>query len=509
MSEYGRLEREANAPRRARDLSAAWERATPLAGLGPELRARVERFAESKRITLEALEALGTRLLVRGRGPEYLLAWATVARLDKRRVPTSVKYRNLADGTRSAEPGSVFLEPIVVGERTSLHWIVGEGETEAARLYGLVGTDAAILVLPAGAKTFKRGWAALVPRGATVYLAHDGDRAGDEGARTAAQVLGGRSVRVRPPEGSDWCEWEGDREAFGRLVREAAGRAVSRVRTYDEVLAEYAAERSGPELEPIRLGFGSIDAEIRGVSAGQVLGIAARTAVGKTFLLESITAHALTRPETGVLELSLEMPGPEWAERALAIDADVAPEQVEAAARSGTLGVLASDFLERRQNAVLADESLRLADLPGTIADARARLRVPLRLLVVDYLGLLDADGRDAYERASALGKGLKQLAKAEGVAVIVALQLSRAGGDGSGPVSLEMLRDSGVLEESLDFLLGCWRPGKAADLDPGETLELRDTLRVAILKNRKGRDGRPVDLRFREASRRVYEPVR
>lgn len=60
------------------------------------------------------------------------------------------------------------------------------------------------------------------------------------------------------------------------------------VRTYDELFAEYAAERSKPGYESVHLGFGSIDADLRGISPGQVCGIAARTAVGKTWLLETI-----------------------------------------------------------------------------------------------------------------------------------------------------------------------------------------------------------------------------
>lgn len=509
MSAYERLEAEASKAKAPRDLSAAWERLQPLAQASPELRERVRRFAEGKRVTLEALEALGARIALHGRGPDLLLAFAGTARVDGRRVVTAVKYRNVADGKRTAEPGSVWLEPIVVGDRSALDWFVAEGETDAARLVGLIGDAAAVLVLPTGATAeFRREWAAGIPRGATVYLAHDGDRSGDEGSRNAAAVLGGRTVRVRPPDGLDWCEWDGDREIFLRLVREAKAKARSRVRTFDELLEQYAAERSGPELEPVRLGFGSIDADIRGVSAGQVLAVAARTAVGKTWMLNAIGENFASRQDAGALVLSLEMPGAEYAERALAVHADVAPEEVEAAARDGRLGPLAADFLERMQNALVADEPLALQGLPDALADARQRLRVPLRLVLIDYLGLLGSTGRDAYERASALGTGLKQLAKAEEVAIVVAAQLSRAGGDGSEPVTISMLRDSGVLEESVDFLLGCWRPGKAKNLTPPEALELRDVMRVQVLKNRKGEDGRVVDLRFRSRSRRIYEPA-
>jgi replicative DNA helicase len=187
----------------------------------------------------------------------------------------------------------------------------------------------------------------------------------------------------------------------------------SRILGFDQLLANYAVERGRPGYEPIGLGFGSLDADIRGVSPGQVLGVAARTSVGKSWALSTITHNVAVRPETGVLVLSLEMPGVEWAERQLAIAEDVAPEQVEAWARDGELGQHAASFLERMANTVVCEDALRLRELPSLFADARSTLNVPLRLVVIDYLGMLGADGRDAYERASSLGRGLKQLAKA------------------------------------------------------------------------------------------------
>jgi len=76
------------------------------------------------------------------------------------------------------------------------------------------------MVLPAGARTFRREWAGLIPRGATVALCHDADEHGDDGATKAAKLIGGRTLRVRPPvEGGDWCDWRGGRDELLELVR--------------------------------------------------------------------------------------------------------------------------------------------------------------------------------------------------------------------------------------------------------------------------------------------------
>jgi replicative DNA helicase len=346
----------------------------------------------------------------------------------------------------------------------------------------------------------------MIPRNATVYLAHDADEAGDEGAAKAARLCGANSVRLRPPDGyGDWSEWGGTPAEFVEQVRAARSRKETRVQTFSELLVQYRAERGG-ERDPVHIGWGTIDGEIRGLSDGQVLGVAARTAVGKTWGLNSI-ADFLGSTSIGTLVASLEMPGVEWTERQLAISQDIAPEEVEKWAK-GDIELDTTQFIKRMESVVVCDQSVDLAELPLLVNEARERLRADVRTVIIDYLGLLGVRGRDAYERTSAIGKGLKELAKAERVGVIVAMQLSRAGGDGSTEVTLEMLRDSGVLEESLDFLLGCWRPGKARELSPGERTDLKNVMRVAVLKNRKGEEGRVVDLQFRKDSRKVFEPA-
>ena len=430
-----------------RDLTAVFEQRQPFDDAPAGVLEAVERFARSKRLSLDGLRALGTRWYVE-HGGAVVLVFGYEA--PNGRI-CAVKYRHLGTGKRWNEPGSTFLRPMVLGNPLSTDWLVTEGETDAARLLELTAGRCAVLVMPAGAGAFRREWAGAIPRDAVVYLMLDGDRPGEEGARNAARIIGGRTVRVAPPKpANDWCEWDGDTDELRRLVTGKRAEAASRVRTFAEVLDSYGRSRASEELEPIRLGFGTLDADIRGVSTGQVLGIAARTAVGKTWLMGSVLNNLAAHPALGVLVLSLEMPAEEWAERQVAIATGLAPEQVEAAAREERLDKVLGDSLQRLENAVICEDALALHELPGVLSDARSRLAVPLRLVMLDYLGLVGAQGKSDYERTSALGRGLKQLAKAELVALVVAMQLSRAGGDGSKPVSLEMLRDSGVLEESL-----------------------------------------------------------
>jgi hypothetical protein len=218
---YERLELESRRPAvEIRDHSAAWEKLVPIGSINGTSRERIEAFCRSKRITIEALEAFGVRVDVRGQ--ELYLAWGHTAHHGERRPVTALKFRRISDGRREARKPSTFNEPLVAGDRSSRDWFLAEGETDAARLFTLVGDLAAVMLLPAGALTFKREWADFIPRGASVFAAHDADGQGDEGAAKAAAILGASAVRVRPPGGvKDWCEWDGERGAFVELVREA------------------------------------------------------------------------------------------------------------------------------------------------------------------------------------------------------------------------------------------------------------------------------------------------
>jgi hypothetical protein len=218
---YASLESEDRKPRRIVDHSGRWQALTPIADVNGTTQEALVRFCESRRISVASLTALGTRVVVR-RGGRTELAFAG---LNDAGHVVAIKYRPIGGSSHDsyAENPSTWLRPIVAGERDSLDWLVVEGETDAARIVGLIGDRVACMVLPAGARTFRRDWAAMIPRGARVALCHDADEDGDAGAEKAAKIIGGDTVRVRPPvEGGDWCDWDGGREEFLELVRLAA-----------------------------------------------------------------------------------------------------------------------------------------------------------------------------------------------------------------------------------------------------------------------------------------------
>lgn len=287
MSDYERLEAEAKKTARVADHRGAWERLTPLLSADAAVRDRVDVFARSKQVSLEALVELNTRVRVDRHGGVEL-AWAHMHRNGVGEIVSAVKYRPLDPiKKRYAEPRSSFLTPLVLGRRDALDWFLAEGETDAARLFDLVGDVAAVLVLPAGALTFKPSWADVIPRGATVYCCHDADEKGDQGAAKAAKLIGGRTVRVRPPlEGGDWCDFQGDRAEFAQFVSQAraGGETLLDVLTARELCALPDPPESEQLLGPLLI-------------RGQRLVLGAHTGEGKTTLSLQLVRAVVTGGE--------------------------------------------------------------------------------------------------------------------------------------------------------------------------------------------------------------------
>jgi hypothetical protein len=214
-----RVDRQAKAPNPPRDLTSEWERLVPLAEATPSARAIIGRFAESKNITLEALEQLETRVKVDRNGgislafPRYVLAE------DDRLLVVAIRYRPLdPDRARRSAPGSALAPPVlpqIVGDVDASEFYIVEGETDAARLWILTGGKAAIVVLGGTGGAFYPAWDRLYPGQATIYIALDNDKRGpheplsvvrgEEASEELLRRLGDRAVRLRPP-GKDWCE---------------------------------------------------------------------------------------------------------------------------------------------------------------------------------------------------------------------------------------------------------------------------------------------------------------
>jgi hypothetical protein len=281
---YAELEREAEKQRRVVDWTPRWEQLQPLGSVNGTVEERVRQFCTDKRIRPEALIALDAKIKIDKHGG-VCLAFAGYGPTGQ---VVAIKYRPLDGSSHDSrtEAPSTWLLPPIIGMRDATEWYIVEGETDTARILDLVAGGVAVLCLPAGARTFKREWAELVPPGATVYLLHDADADGDAGAEKAARIIGSNAVRVRPPvDGGDWCDWPGTREQFAELVAAAGcGKATLEVLSAREL----CALPDPPEDEQV---LGQL------LRRGQRLVLGAHTGEGKTSMALQIVRASTAKGE--------------------------------------------------------------------------------------------------------------------------------------------------------------------------------------------------------------------
>ena len=284
-------------------------------------------------------------------------------------------------------------------------------------------------------------------------------------------------------------------QATSRLENLQVGDALDAERfTLKSLDREYQEFADHIDERRIRLGMGPFDELTGGVSFGEVVTIIARTGVGKSAVAQNIITHVLrTYPESGVVFFSVEMPRLQAYERALQIYAGVGREKPLYAYRNSEKGkVRADEFVRKFNNRLLIsdDTNLGLDGMKRFVRGAEAaKLIRPVGLVAIDYLGLLDRGDRKASltERVSVLARGVKQIAKELETVVVLLAQTSRSAGDGSEEVTVVDARDSGAIEDSADFLLGCWRPSLKKGITADKYAESRADLCFSILKNRRG----------------------
>jgi replicative DNA helicase len=112
-----------------------------------------------------------------------------------------------------------------------------------------------------------------------------------------------------------------------------------------------------------------------------------------------------------------------------------------------------------------------------------------VRVVCVDHLELIGGDRTmSTYDRVSTQARELKELAKREDLAVLLLIQVNReSGGDGSRELHLGSARDSGVVEEAMDYMVAMRRLDRSTTLGRAERERYRDVLFAKALKHRHG----------------------
>ena len=391
--------------------------------------------------------------------------------------------------------------------------VVVEGEKDADRLWAL-GIPATTNVGGAGKWRAEYTQQLLAAGAETLVIIPDADDAGRAHAAQVAAAWAPKPTRIVAlpdvgPKGdvSDYLLSHDVTALQGLLADPVEAPPWLDV---DGQLAAIAAEdieaASGKRVE---LGLPQIDERMRGIRRGEVCGLLARPGIGKTLLMTHVSQWA-AEFNTAHVFFSLEMPAAQIVARLQQRLYGMGRNQREEASRAGELD--AERYRRAFQSLLIVDAvGLSVGQMEGLlrrIMDGPFKGQA-LGLVTIDHLGLIGGDRKlTTYDRVSVQAREIKELAKRFQCAVLLAVQVNReAGGDGSRELGLGSARDSGVVEEAMDYLIGARRLDRSLTLSSYDREKYRDVIFLKVVKNRHGEtDTRETAYRFHPIGLRIEE---
>ncbi len=235
-------------------------------------------------------------------------------------------------------------------------------------------------------------------------------------------------------------------------------------------------------------GFIDLDEKTAGLQNSELIIMAARPSHGKTALAMNIARHVAVEDNQPVFVVSLEQSRIELAERLLCCQARVDSHKLRK-------GHLSSADMQKLIEAggVLRNAPLFIDDTPGQgmlriAANARRlKLREKIKLVVLDYLQLIEPDNRrdSRQEQVAHISRRLKFLARELQIPVMALAQVNRSSEDRTDhKPRLADLRESGSIEQDADTVMLLHRPEM---YEPGQH---EGILEIHIAKQRNGPTG-------------------
>ena len=235
-------------------------------------------------------------------------------------------------------------------------------------------------------------------------------------------------------------------------------------------------------------GFLDLDNLTAGLQNSELIILAARPSVGKTAMALSLARHVIVEERQPVFFVSLEQSRIELAERLLCSQARVDSHKLRK-------GHLSAEDMQKLIEAggILRNARLFIDDTPGQgmlriAANARRlKLRHGIRLVIIDYLQLIEPDNRrdSRQEQVANISRRLKFLARELQIPVLALAQVNRSSEDRQDHrPRLSDLRESGSLEQDADTVMLLHRPEL---YEPGQH---EGVVEVIIAKQRNGPTG-------------------
>jgi len=280
-------------------------------------------------------------------------------------------------------------------------------------------------------------------------------------------------------------------QATGKMLDVAERGVTGRVYGMDKILEEtfdridQRQTRGGSSISGISSGYPDLDEVTAGFQNSEMIIIAARPSVGKTAFALNLIRNISVDEKLAVLFCSLEQSRVEIVERLLCSHARVDAQKLRK-------GLMNAEDMERliASSGVMRNAKIFIDDSPGQgmlriAANARRlKLRNNLKMVVIDYLQLIEPENRrdPRQEQVAQISRRLKGLARELSIPVIALAQVNRSSEDRQDhKPRLSDLRESGSIEQDADTVMLLHRPER---FEPGQHEGLTE---VIIGKQRNG----------------------
>jgi replicative DNA helicase len=252
-----------------------------------------------------------------------------------------------------------------------------------------------------------------------------------------------------------------------------------------------ALSAKGSDVTGVSSGYREIDEWTYGFQPGDLILLAARPSQGKTALALDFAINSSARDnDSAVVLFSIEMSRRQLIQRMLSMVSGVDLKAFRTGSfKQNNLEEMLEAFGVLAQSSIYVDDSSKLTVVDMLTRCRNLKNRIPIKLIIVDYIQLISTSGRRAENRVNELAeisRALKALAKELDAPVIALSQLSRAveqrEREEKGRPMLSDLRDSGALEQDADVVMFIYRPDKYGIEDA-----VPDEAEIIFAKQRNG----------------------
>jgi len=343
-----------------------------------------------------------------------------------------------------------------------------------------------------------------------VVVCGDNDKAGEEHAQKVMDSLAGKVRSLRRVKAPSPHKDAADFVASFRGGLLQASDALAKLRDQAELLVKGLdlplkglAEMEGAYQRfvaksvesPLDLGLWlpSLRKCARRLVPGDLVTVLAGTGVGKTAILQNICLAFATTP---TVFFQMELSEEAMFERMVAFKTKWTGEAIEHGYEKGS--AIGPEALGRMFPKLLIcnRSGLSLPVVEKYVDKAELKLGERPRLVLLDYVQLIQGSGDSRYERFSQIAEDARQLANRLGVTIVMTSQIKRKSEDSAPEVTKTDAKESGSIENSSSLLLGAWRTTDEFG---------NDTMFVRVIKNSRGTVGVTIECNW-DGSMRISE---